>query len=65
MWNNYRALSESWQKPPDFQKGKNKVGQKIKMKKKRDKSFQDRDLHSREGFMKEGNFPDIQKPPHR
>ena len=33
-WNNsYRTLSESWQKPSDFQKGKDKVGKKIKVKK--------------------------------
>lgn len=42
------------------------IGLKKKIKKKkRDKGFQNRDMCSREEFVKGGNFPHTQKAPHR
>lgn len=57
IWNNsYRTHSEHWQKTSGFQKGKSiNSGQKIKMKK--DKGFQDGDLHPRKGVVKEEKLP--------
>lgn len=52
----YRTSSESWQKTPDFQKGKPISLEEGRLKdedKKRDKGFQDGNLHFGEGVVKE------------
>ena len=61
MWeNSHRTSFTCWQSTPDFQKGKpislEWGGGKDKCKK-GDKGVQDRDLHPRDGVMKEEKFP--------
>ena len=56
IWNNsYRTSSESWQKTPDFQKGKpiSLEEGKSKDEDKKREGFQDGNLHFSEGVVKE------------